>query len=194
MTKWKKAFIVIAAVDLIVILLFVVLYVMATRAPEQVVPRESIQPPTSPIFTVHADKKQLTKLINAEIEKHPTGNLSIYIRTDQTVDLIGNLKLLGIKMPFTMSFSPSVDEKGNVILNEEAVKLGQISLPESEVLKFIRSGAGLPKWVIVDPNKKQIYVDLNGVLIKDRFFLRAKEIDLARNVIEFNVYGKTSKK
>jgi len=65
-----------------------------------------------------------------------------------------------------------------------------LALPASEVLKFIRAGSGLPKWITVLPDKQEIYVDMNRIVIQDRFYLKAKTMDLPNNRIFFNVYRK----
>lgn len=190
MKNWKKAFLILAGVDLLVIIVLAVVFIIMSSAPDRIPPSSSMKMPTSPVFVVSADKKQITKLVNGEIAKHPTGNLSYHVEMDKTLDIVGDLKLFGLGIPFTMSFQPTVDDQGNIVLKENGVKLGRFSLPESQVIKFIQAGTDLPSWVYVNPDKEEIYIDLNSVMIKERFYLKAKEIDLPNNKLIFNVYRK----
>ena len=112
----------------------------------------------------------------------------------KTLDIIGDLKLFGLGIPFTMNFNPAVDKQGNIVLKEKDVKLGGFNLPESQVLKFIKVGANLPSWVYVYPNQKEIYIHLNSVVIKDRFYLKAEEIDIPKNKIIFHMFRKPVEK
>jgi uncharacterized protein YpmS len=190
MKNWKTAFLILAGINLVFLMGLVVVWNMLTTAPDHLPPSSQAKLPTSPVFTVNADKNQITKLINAEITKHPRANLTYHVDMTKTLDIIGDLKLFGLGIPFTMSFNPTVDDKGNIILKEKGVKLGRFRLPESQVLKFVKAGTDLPSWVYVNPDKKEIYIDLNNILIKDRFYFKAKEIDLPNNKLIFNVYRK----
>ncbi|MGV3489021.1 MAG: YpmS family protein [Tuberibacillus sp.] len=193
MNKWKRAFLILAGIDLIFIIAVAVMLIMLSQA-KTPMPPAAKNIAQDPVFTVSSDKKQLADMVNSEITKHPAGNLDFHVELSNTLDIIGQLKLFGLAIPFTMRFNPSVDAQGNVVLKEKDVKLGQFELPESQVLKFIQAGAGLPDWIYINPGKKEIYVDMNHVVIQDRFYLKAKEIDLANNKIIFNVYRKTAGK
>jgi len=194
MNKWKRAFLIIAGIDLIFIIAVIVMFIILTQGQDRLPPAPRGNLSAAPIFTVNADKKQLTNMVNSEIAKHPTGNLTYHVDLKNTLDITGDLKLFGLGIPFTLKFNPNVDQQGNIVLKEQEVKLGQFALPESQVLKFIQAGAGLPSWIYVNPGKKEIYVDMNHVVIKDRFYLKAKDIDLPNNKIIFDVYQKSAVK
>lgn len=195
MKKWKTAFIILACVDLAVVLGLVILLVWASIAPGNGKPHAHRLPMTSaPIFTVRTDKDRLVALINDEIDRHPTGNLDFHVAMNDGVDLVGTLKLFGLDIPFTMRFDPEVNDQGNIVLKEKAVKLGRFNLPESEVLRFIRAGGKLPDWVTVNPSQNEIIIALDQVKVGGRFYLKAKTIDLTQDVFEFNVYRVRAKK
>jgi uncharacterized protein YpmS len=94
-----------------------------------------------------------------------------------------------------MNFQPKVMNNGEaIVLNEKSVTLGEFSLPEAEVLKFIKAGADFPKWIVVEPDKKRIILHLSGFVIKDKYTVRASQIDLPHNKLVFNIYRSESSK
>lgn len=188
--KWKKAFFALLIVIVIVIIVVFGLFFkfVGTSGSSSEVPNNTPHV-DSPIFMIQANKKRLNDMINNELQKHQPGHLAYSVSLNQDVTLKGSLGVLGLKIPFRMSFDPEV-KNGDIILKETSVSLAKISLPEEEVLKFIKKGTDLPDWVIVQSDKNQIYVNLTKMELKGRFYLKAKRIDLQENKIEFNVYQK----
>ena len=192
---WKKAFIWLASINAAIILLLIVCLIWLLSIPdsEMSVKNDKKLEATEPVFTVSTDKEQLTKLINQQIDSRSTGNLKFHVDMTDTVDIIGNLRWLGLNIPFQLSFLPSVSN-GDISLKEESAKLGVFNLPESQVLKFIKAGGNLPEWVEVLPNEKQINVRLSQYLIKDQYYFKAKALNLAKNDITFTVHQAPSTK
>lgn len=188
--RWRTAFLTLALIVVLILVLITLSVVKLTaNGGEPVnVPRDTPKV-TAPIFMVQANKERLSDMINHELQNHQTGNLSYGIDLSQDVTLDGALNVLGLDIPFALSFDPVVKD-GDIILKEKGVKLGDINLPDKEVLKFIRKGTDLPKWVTIQPDDKQIYVDLTAMKLNDQFYLKANKINLSENDIEFNVYRK----
>ncbi|TCP29278.1 uncharacterized protein YpmS [Scopulibacillus darangshiensis] len=188
--KWKTAFFTLIIIILIVVIAIIGTFIGLVGSPSTSPNVKNDAPHVdSPIFMVQASKRHLSDMVNNELQKHQSGTLTYNVDFDKDVTLYGYLGLLGLDIPFNMSFSPVV-KNGDIILKEKSVHLGRISLPEEEVLKFIKKGTELPDWVIIQPDKKQIYVNLTKMKLKDRFYLKAKKINLSENDIEFNVYQK----
>ncbi|GGH88094.1 uncharacterized protein YpmS [Pullulanibacillus pueri] len=194
MGKWKKAFLWLAGINAGILVILIALIIWVIALPENKISSDASKKltATEPVFTVSSHKAQLTKMINEEIDKHPTGNLSFHVDMTDTVNIIGNLKVLGLKIPFEMDFAPSV-VNGDIQLEEKAAKLASFNLPESQVLKFIDAGGNLPDWVDIIPSQKKINVALSQFLIKDRYYFKAKEIDLSKDSILFNIYHVATK-
>ncbi|WEG12032.1 YpmS family protein [Pullulanibacillus sp. KACC 23026] len=195
--KWKRAFFILLAVD--VLFVIIVLLLLVTALPKA-------QPPvntkwqtsainTAPIFTVSGNKEQLASLMNAELQKEIKGNLEASILLNNQVEFTGSLKILGVKIPYSMLFDPKVENNGEtVVLKETSATIGLFSLPVSQVMTFIQQGASLPKWVVVQPNKERLEVHLSGFVIRDQFTIRAEQIDLKHNKLIFNIYNSANKK
>ncbi|RYL93126.1 DUF2140 family protein [Sporolactobacillus sp. THM7-4] len=141
------------------------------------------------VFTVQANKKQLEAMINSQINKDLDPRLSYSVKINDQLILSGKYKLLFTAIPFSITFDPAVSQ-GNIILKEADVKLGSLKLPDKEVLNFLKSGSGFPKWVIIQPDQQQIYIDLTQVEIQKGLSLQAKTINLAEDTISFTVHQK----
>ncbi|QAA23102.1 DUF2140 domain-containing protein [Sporolactobacillus terrae] len=139
------------------------------------------------IFTVQANKQQLENMINDQIDSGANKRLSYHVSIGEQIVLEGKYKLLFTAIPFSLSFQPKV-ASGDIILKETAVKLGSIPLPDQEVLSFFKSGSNFPKWVVIQPNKRQIYINLTQVEVQKDLYLRAKTIDLPHNDVSFSVH------
>jgi uncharacterized protein YpmS len=182
---WKRAFLVLLAADLLVVLLLFV-FLTGFFAPKTPLPKA--EKGSSPaIFTVQANKKQLETLINESIQANSTKKLNYRVSIGNQVELKGSYRLLFTAIPFSLSFSPQVSG-GDVILRETSVKIGSVRLPDRAVLGFLKSGTNFPKWVLIQPQQRQVYLNLTKAEIQDGFYLRAKSIDLPHNVIAFTVH------
>lgn len=193
---WKKGFWILFSIDLILLLALVgagfsFLSVKPNPTPQNFT-SPALQEP--PVFTVDGNKNQLTALMNQELQKELSGNLESSISLDKQVVISGNIKVLGVLIPYKMLLQPKVENNGETVyLNESSVTVGSLSLPVAQVLVFIQKGASFPKWVVVEPYKKRIAVHLSGFVIRDQFTIRAEKIDLPNSKLVFNIYRTPTK-
>jgi uncharacterized protein YpmS len=190
--RWKRAFLGLLIFDGVIVILLIGLYLsFYFNQPKATLPDNIAIPHLTgaPIFKVSGNKDQLAAMMNEELQKKLKGNLDAGVALNDHVSILGNLKILGITIPFNMIFQPKVMNEGEaVVLNEKSVTLGEFSLPDTEVLKFIQAGANFPKWIVVQPDKKRIILHLSGFVIKDKYTVRAAQIDLPHNKLVFNIY------
>lgn len=189
--KWKLAFWILIGLDLVIVLIVSAAGFWLFSVHPNPIPKTWTSPMINeaPVFTVDGNKKQLTALMNQELQKELKGNLEASISLDKKVTLSGNIRILGIQIPYKMLFEPKVANNGETVyLNESSVTVGRFSLPVAQVLIFIQKGASFPKWVTVEPSKDRIAVHLSGFVIRDQFTIRAKTIDLPNNKLIFNIY------
>lgn len=140
-----------------------------------------------PIFTVQANKQQLETLINHQMKTSKDSKLTYRVVIGNQVELKGTYRLLFTGIPFSLTFTPTVSN-GDIVLNESEVKLGSIKLPDQEVLGFLKAGNSFPKWVIIQPAQRQVYINLSQIKMQGGMYLRAKSINLPKNDVSFNVY------
>ncbi|MDN3955734.1 YpmS family protein [Sporolactobacillus laevolacticus] len=141
------------------------------------------------IFSVQANKQQLENMINDQIDSNQNKRLSYHVDIGDQLVLNGKYKLLFTAIPFSLTFTPGV-QNGDVVLKETNVKLGSLPLPDKQVLSFLKSGSDFPKWVVIQPNKRQIYINLTQVQVQQGLYLRAETINLPHNDVTFSVHQK----
>lgn len=179
--KWRTAFLLLLSINIVV---FITLAVSLTggfsrneTAPDNLLDQSK----GAAIFTVQADKSQLEALINDQLRSSKNDRLDYRVVINRQFVIKGNYRLLFTGIPFTLTFNPTVSH-GDIILNETDVKIGSLSLPDKEVLRFLKMGTDFPEWVVIRPEQRQIYIDLTKVEIQDGLYLRAKSIHLPDEV------------
>lgn len=182
---WKAAFFALLFMILLTIILLFSLLTSGFSGTSQPIPSKLTG--GNAIFTVQANKLQLQNMINDQIRGNQNNRLSYQVTIGDRVVLKGDYKLLFTGIPFTLTFDPVVSN-GAIILKESNVRLGNLKLPDREVLNFLKISAGFPDWVIFQPDKQQIYIDLTKISIQNRLYLQAETIDLPKNIVSFTVH------
>lgn len=184
---WRSAFFALLLTVLLAILLLTGLLTNGFTARSTLPAKVQDTAKGQPIFTVQANKQQLETLINRQMKNSKDHKLTYQVAIGNQVELKGTYRLLFTGIPFLLKFNPSVSN-GDIVLKESEVKLGRIRLPDQEVLGFLKVGTNFPKWVIIRPSERQVYINLSQIKMQGGMFLRAKSIDLANNDVSFNVY------
>ncbi len=146
------------------------------------------------IFTINSSKEQLNFLIKEQLSKLKTGTskFDYDVKLSDKVTVSGFFTFFSDQVEFSMDFEPQVLDNGNLILKEEAIRLGALSLPGDKILEFIKGSTDLPPWVEIDDNKETILVKLTEIELKERLYLKAKSFDLENDDIQFEMYYKTN--
>ncbi|RYM02171.1 DUF2140 family protein [Sporolactobacillus sp. THM7-7] len=184
---WKAAFLALLFTVILMILLLFGLITGWFSGGDEAVRVSPNQPDGAAIFTVQANKNQLETMINEQLSKQQDEKLSYHVAIGHQVTLNGSFKLLFTGIPFSITFNPKVSQ-GNIILKEADVELGGLKLPDEEVLSFLKSGGDFPKWVVIQPSKRQVYLDLSKIEIQDGMSVRAKTINLAEGNIALTIH------
>lgn len=183
MNKWKVAFFVLAGV---IIMALVSLVYFATADIEQASPREPIAIEGN-ILTVETTAKEFEAIakqyLTDAMNKSP---VPVELVVDDKIYLYSTLTLFNFEVPIQMDFSPVVSD-GNIVLEQDAVHVGNINIPPGMVLKLMADSVDFPSWITVQPNDEQIYVDLSRINIASGSRVRAQEIDLANDKIVLQV-------
>lgn len=188
--RWKIAFYSVFIVFFAFIMTLAGLfYVYLSPVDESELKLDEQQDTGQPMFTVSSSKQQLTRLINQQLQGYEQKkNLHLRVDLQNEIILDGALSIFGSDIAFEMRFKPVAQENGDLILKEESFQLGKVLLPQDKVLEFIKKGTSLPDWVQVLPDKERIYIALTEIKLEDQFYLKAKDINLGKNIIQFSVY------
>lgn len=184
MKRWKVLFLLLLSINLIGIILFVALMFKPADIPEMTNTnkKEGVE------LIVSTNKENLTALINNYLEKEFKEQVISYqVVIADKVNLIGKIPVFNKEIDLVLSFEPKVLENGNLLLIQDSITLGQVKLPIIFVLQYIRENYALPKWVIVDPQEKQVNVRLTEMKLESKMRVEAKSFDLHEDKLEFKM-------
>ena len=95
-------------------------------------------------------------------------------------------------MPLYVYFEPLRLSNGAVQLKVTSFSVGTLSLPQKEVLQYIKSSYKLPDIVVVNPQKATITINLQNLKNDAGIYLKATSIDLVNDQFTFDIFKKKS--
>ncbi|MGT2929902.1 YpmS family protein [Streptococcus dentasini] len=141
------------------------------------------------IGTFSSSRDELNATVASYLKQYQTKKNSYsFSATSSHVVFEGTYTLLGYQVPLQVYFTPVVLENGGIQLDVSSVSAGTLSLPVSEVLKFIASSYDLPDFVEVDSKKSAIILNLPKMKNKTGVYVKATEFNLVNDKISFDVY------
>ncbi|MBM7097347.1 YpmS family protein [Bacillus sp. H-16] len=139
-----------------------------------------------PSFVLEADKGNLNRLIQQELDKEDPGReYDIYLEDE--VHFRASFSVFGSQVPVEMNLAPEVTDDGNIILQETSFRIGSISLPSAQVFRMMDSMADLPDFVYINPNESMIYIQLQEGVSED-VLVEAEEFNLEDDRIRFTIF------
>ena len=190
---WKWGFLLLLAANL------AFLAVIASRLIEVREPvtetLSKTQPKTYDVGLLTTDKEKLNRLVADYLQKMSQKDVTYSIYAGANAILFeGKYQLLGYQVPLYIYLEPYVLENGGIQLKVASLSAGTLSLPESDVLQYLKSSYDLPEFVTIKPKSSTIIVDLPQIKNNLGFRLHAKEIDLTNDKISFSLSKTKSKK
>lgn len=110
--------------------------------------------------------------------------------TSSTILFEGTYQLLGYEVPLYIYFQPHRLTNGAIQLQVLSFSVGTLSLPEKDVLQYLKSSYKLPKFVEVLPKQSAIIINLQQLENDANIYLKAQKIDLVKDDIRFDIYKK----
>ncbi|MFC5631031.1 MULTISPECIES: YpmS family protein [Streptococcus] len=190
---WKWAFILLLSAQ------FALFSVIASRLIEVREPiTESVSTKSKDksisIGTITTTKEQLNTTLASYLSDLKAKNLTFEFYASSTTMLFeGSYTFLGYEVPLYIYFEPYVSEKGAVQLKLTSFSAGTLSLPEGEVLKYLKKAYKFPELVTVDTENSLITIDVTKIKNSQNIYVKAKKIDLKNDVITFEIYKKNRK-
>ncbi|MGG0716850.1 YpmS family protein [Robertmurraya massiliosenegalensis] len=189
--KWKKRFFLL--LGLIILFVFVVLIMVNMPIKDKTLPPTADEQEEDVQFQIQATKSDLNKIINHYIEEEGlTSPIAYEVLLNDEVELYGTMKVFTQDIEMKLTFEPEALENGDIILKQKSISIGQIQLPVSYVLKFIRDQYDFPEWVNIHPNDELIYVSLQRMKLKSDVKVRVNKFDLVNDDIQFSLLVPTN--
>ncbi|WP_099362837.1 YpmS family protein [Fredinandcohnia onubensis] len=183
--KWKFLFLTLLAVNLVCVLIFFGLLFAPNK---EVAPKENVVSSNDVNLSVETNKEDLTRVINNFLKKEAKDNpLNYKVLLTERVMLLGTITVFGKEIDMVMTFKPEVIENGDLLLQQEAFTVGQVSLPVSFVLRYINDYYNLPEWVQIDSKKQDIYVYLSEMKMKSDMKVAVETFNLSKDELRFKL-------
>ena len=187
MKKWKLSFLGLLAINIIIISGLLISIIMPAGERDNI---ESDNPTTSNgvELDVFTNKIELTRLINSYLKKESKNQpLDYKVLLDKDVLLIGTIKAFNKEMDLEMRFVPIATSNGDLLLEQKSISLGQLSIPVSFVLTYIKEKYALPEWVTINPKDQTIYVSLTKMKLGSDVQVRVNTFNLENDDISFKL-------
>lgn len=149
----------------------------------EVIDQKSKIAQTDATFDVSLNKKQVNALVAHYLSDQHTDNYQF--RVDQNVMMYGNMQALGQNFRFGVILIPEVTENGNVILTAKKMSVGNMSLPISTVMTYVKFHYHAPNFVTINPKKKQFFVNMSKLPVTKGMSFKAKKINLVTDQFIF---------
>ncbi len=183
--KWKFLFLTLLALNLVCVLIFLGLLFSPNK---EVSPKEKVISTNHVNLSVETNKEDLTRVINNFLKKEAKDNpLNYKVLLTERVMLLGTITVFGKEIDMVMTFKPEVIENGDLLLQQEAFTVGQVSLPVSFVLRYINDYYNLPEWVQIDSKKQDIYVYLSEMKMKSDMKVSVETFNLSKDELRFKL-------
>ncbi|AOH55334.1 hypothetical protein ABE28_013325 [Peribacillus muralis] len=181
--KWKTLFFSLLAINILVILFFLILVNLPAKDKElkpKVSHEEDIQ------FQIHTNREDLTRLINQYLDKEGlTGSMHYEVYLTDEVELYGTMPFFNREVEMKLTFEPIAQKNGDLILKQKSIAVGRMNLPVSYVMNLINERYNMPEWVSISPNDEAIYVSLQDMELKSDIRVKAKDFNLKKDDISF---------
>ena len=190
--RWQIILLVIVGI-IIGIFAVLVVRINSKREPELATKNTGVVSKES-TFQVQLTKSQTNELLNYylnEFQKDSKVKYSFVLENQALLQ--GTFPFMGHDLIFYLYFEPTVTDGGNVQLKAKSISIGTLSLPISELMKYVKTQFKLPAWVIVNSKDEIIELHLNEFQLKGGMYLGAEKIDLLGDEIKFNVFLPTKK-
>ncbi|WP_153384214.1 YpmS family protein [Companilactobacillus halodurans] len=183
---WKYAFITLVAI-IVIGLGFIGTKVLSSPTENYQV-TSNVENQSSKVFTVNMTKQQANKMAQYYL-KHTlnNGKTDYQLVLKKDAELTGAISFLGAKIHFTILMQPYAKTNGDILLKAKGMKIGDLSLPISFVMNYIKNSFKTPNWVDIDGKDKSILLKFTKFTTKDGYGIRAKNIDLKNNKLSFEV-------
>lgn len=183
--RWKIAFLSLLTLNVVIVAILAIGFLWPIE--QEPLPASSPQKEAVE-FHIQSNKEDLNRVIKSFLDEQKEGgrvDYNVYLRDE--VELYGDIPIFSERIDYKLTFEPEALENGNVVLRQKGIKVGRVNLPVSYVLKAARDAYDFPEWVKIMPNDEVIYISLEDMELKSNLKVRADQIDLKKDDIQFTL-------
>ncbi len=139
-------------------------------------------------FHVESNKYDLNRLINHYLKEEAADSPIDYrVLLGNEVELYGTLPFFSEKLKLKLTFEPSAQKNGDLILKQKSMSVGKLHLPISYVLNFISENYKLPKGVEIRSNDHMVYIHMQQLKLKSDLKIKVNKFNLNKDDIAFTI-------
>jgi len=184
--KWKLGFLILLGINLLIAIILISLVTAPINEKEPVKTNTSSEDYVS--FHVRSNKYDLNRLINHYLKEEAADSPIKYkVLLGDEVELYGALPFFSEKLKLKLTFEPSAQKNGDLILKQKSMSVGKLHLPISYVLNFIRENYKLPRGVEIRPNDHLVYIHMEQLKQKSDLKIRVDKFNLKKDDIAFTI-------
>ncbi|MEH7093348.1 YpmS family protein [Neobacillus vireti] len=184
--KWKLGFLILLGINLLIAIILFSLVTAPIKEKELVKTTTSNEDYVS--FHVRSNKYDLNRLINHYLKEEAADSPIEYkVLLGDEVELYGTLPFFSEKLKLKLTFEPSAQKNGDLILKQKSMSVGKLHLPISYVLNFISENYKLPKGVEIQPNNHLIYIHMQQLKQKSDLKIKVDKFNLKKDDIAFTI-------
>ncbi|HSJ37360.1 MAG TPA: YpmS family protein [Planococcus sp. (in: firmicutes)] len=187
MKLWRSAFIVLLAVNILVLIGFVFYITIPAKdyVSYEADKRSYAEGNTVTVRTSKADFEGIANTYIQDAMKDQPIPLTLSVNED--VSLSTELQIFSMTLPILLSFEPHVQEDGNLLLEQKSVNVGMLDIPPESALKLLRDSVDLPDFMEVNPGAEEILLRLTDIPLDDGISVRAESFNLEEDDIRLRV-------
>jgi uncharacterized protein YpmS len=188
--NWKALFFLLVSINLFILFFFIIILTLPSE--DQTIQNKNQISQGYVPFLIQTEKENLNEVINHYIKKEAAGGpIQYQVQLRDEVELYGAITIFNDEIQMKMTFEPRALDNGDLILEQKSISIGKMKLPVTYVLKFIEERYKLPKGVIIQPNKKLVYISMQNLKLKSEFKVKVHTFNLNTDDISFQLYVPT---
>ncbi|WP_456276030.1 YpmS family protein [Bacillus sp. AK128] len=188
--NWRRAFFILLGTVLTVtiVILAIVIRLLLSEQPELTIPKAEVEK-GRPFFTLSTSRTAINSWIQDELaeQEKAVQNINYEVVLEDFIYLRGNLIVFNREIPFQMTLHPVVNETGGLTLQQREISVGRLQLPGELVLGLLNEQVDFPEWVRVQPETKEIIVNVREIQLDQGMQLSVKTFDLQKDQLEFQI-------
>ncbi|MGG1399383.1 YpmS family protein [Bacillus salipaludis] len=182
--KWKRGFWLLLGIDLLIVMIIGGQLLSPSSEKQESLVKGQNGDYVS--FRIRSNKQDLNRLINHYLQTEAADSPIAYrVILGDEVELYGTIPFFSEQLNLKMTFKPQALSNGDLVLKQKSIKIGNLNLPVSYVLKFIEENYKLPRGVDIQPDNKRVYVHMQHLKLKSDLKIKAEKFDLEKDDISF---------
>ena len=149
---------------------------------------------TVKIGNLTTSRKEFNQAAASYLKDYTQSSQYRFYATSSQMIFEGSYTFLGYNIPLTCYFDPQITSSGAIRMKMTSFSVGTLSLPSSEILKYLKGHVKLPDFVDIDTKSETITLQLENMASSStaNTFLKAESLDLAKDKISFSIYKKNN--